>query len=154
MATHDENPAHTPPKSIVPIFIGGLFMIALFALAVRLLMAWTPDLPDEDAARGEERTKAREELTTANQQRLQEWGWADKAAGTVQMPITVAMQRTIETINSSTPQAAGPVNPNAAPAPAPADATAPEAAASPAASPAAAESPAASQPEASPAPAP
>jgi cytoskeletal protein RodZ len=149
MATHDENPAHTPPKSIVPIFIGGLFMIALFALAVRLLMAWTPDLPDEDAARGAERTKAREELTTANQQRLQEWGWADKAAGTVQMPITVAMQRTIETINSSTPQPAGPVNPNAAPAPA-----APEVAASPAASPAPTEPPAASQPEASPAPAP
>ena len=151
MATHDESPSPTPPKSIGPIFVGGLFMIALFALAVRLLMAWTPDLPDEDAARGEERTKAREELTAANQQRLETWAWADKAAGTVQMPISVAMERTVASINSSTPHAAGPVNPNAAPAPAPADATAPEAAA---ASPAPAESPAASQPEASPSPAP
>lgn len=116
MSTHDEIPVHTPPKSIVPILIGSFFMIALFAIAVRLLMAWTPDLPDEDAARGEERTKAREELAAHDAQRLQEWGWADKEAGAVQMPISTAMERTIESLNSSTPQPAGPIDAAAAPA--------------------------------------
>jgi hypothetical protein len=145
-----------PPKSMVPIFIGGIFLIALFAIAVRILMAWTPDLPDEDFARGEERAKARETLTADNQKRLEEWAWADQKTGAVQMPITVAMERTIESLNSSQPKAAGPVDPNAAAVPteAPAPSPAPDAAGTPVESAAASETPASSQPGATPTPAP
>lgn len=122
--------AHTPKKSAWPLIAGALILLLVFTLVVQAFRALAPAAPDEDAARAAERTKAREELEVQDKLRLETYGWVDKAKGTVQIPITQAMELTRVEINSRPPQAAGPIVPppaEAAPAAAPAEGTPAEA---------------------------
>ena len=134
------------PKSLWPIFVGGIVLILLFVIIAKLLTAFSPAGEPEDAARIAERTKAHEDLLAENKQKLETYAWVDKAKGSVQIPISQAMSLTMAEINQRTPAPAGPINPPAAP-------PAPEAAAPTAETPAPA-APAATPAPAQPAPAP
>ena len=102
-------------KPLWRILAGGLILLLLFLLAVKLLTGLAP-LPDEDAARAAERAKAYADLQTENAKKLETYAWADKAKGAVQIPIERAMELAIAELNSKQPVPAGPV---ATPAPSP-----------------------------------
>jgi hypothetical protein len=106
-----------------------MVLLLIFVLVVRLLTGLAP-VPDEDAARAEERAKARADLQAENAKKLEAYAWVDQAKGTVQIPIARAMELVIAELNSQKPAPAGPI---ATPAPSPETAPSPEA--SPGASP-------------------
>lgn len=97
-----------------------LILLVGAALAVKLLLGVNADLPAEDAARIAERLKARDELATANQTRLNTYAWTDQSTGAVQIPIAVAMELTVADLQSRRPEPAGLVVPLADTAPDPA----------------------------------
>jgi hypothetical protein len=113
-----------PPKSVWPIFVIGFVALALFLLGSKALLSLSGPAADEGAARSEERTKAYTDLQAENQKLLGSFAWADKAKGTVQIPIELAVQLTIPRLQSQLP---APANPIVAPAVPPA----PDAGASP-----------------------
>ena len=119
------------PKPLWRVVAGGMVLLLLFVIAVKLLTGLAP-APDEDAARAAERAKAYADLQAENAKRLETYAWVDKAKGTVQIPIDRAMDLAIAELNSRQPAPAGPI---ATPAPSPE--------ASPAASPSTAATPAA-----------
>ena len=119
------------PKPLWRVVAGGMVLLLLFVLAVKLLTGLAP-APDEDAARAAERAKAYADLQAENAKRLETYAWVDKAKGTVQIPIDRAMDLAIAELNSKQPAPAGPI---ATPAPSPE--ASPAASPSPAATPAA-----------------
>lgn len=111
--------AHTPKQSAWPFIAGALVLLLVFTLVLQAFRALAPSVPEEDAARAAERTKAREELEALNAERLETYAWVDKTKGTVQIPITQAMELTRVELSSRLPQPAGPLVPapaNAVPA--------------------------------------
>ena len=119
------------PKPLWRVVAGGMVLLLLFVIAVKLLTGLAP-APDEDAARAAERAKAYADLQAENAKRLENYAWVDKAKGTVQIPIDRAMDLAIAELNSKQPAPAGPI---ATPAPSPE--ASPAASPSPAATPAA-----------------
>ena len=117
------------PKTLWRVIAGGMVLLLIFVLVVRLLTGLAP-VPDEDAARAEERAKARADLQAENAKKLEAYAWVDQAKRTVQIPIARAMELVIAELNSQKPAPAGPI---ATPAPSPETAPSPEA--SPGASP-------------------
>ncbi|MEI6338370.1 MAG: hypothetical protein WCQ57_07280 [Verrucomicrobiota bacterium] len=99
--------SHKP--SFWPVLLGGIALVLVFAFAVKILMASTPALPEEDAARAVERAKARVDLEAENKMKLETYAWTDKAKGAVQIPITQAMELTVAAAQGRQPQPAGPV---------------------------------------------
>lgn len=122
-------------SKIWPIFVGGLVLIFLFALAVKALVSANPPAGEEDAARAAERSKALEELRAENAVKLSTYAWVDKTKGQVQVPLALAKEIAMTRLNSRPPAPAGPITPAAAPAPETAPA-APAPEAQPAAAPA------------------
>jgi len=113
---------HTSQKSAWLVIAGALILLLVFAFAVKILTGMAAPVPDEDAARATERAKAREVLDAENKLKLETFAWADKAKGTVQIPIKQAMELTVAELQGKQPQPAGPIA-----TPAPAAAPAPEA---------------------------
>jgi hypothetical protein len=103
------------PKPLWRVLAGGMILILLFVLAVKLLTGLAP-VPDEDAARAAERAKAYADLQAENAKKLENYAWVDKAKGAVQIPIERAMELVIPELNSKQPVPAGPI---ATPAPSP-----------------------------------
>lgn len=101
-------------KPLRRVLAGGMILLLLFVLAVKLLTGLAP-APD-DAARAAERAKAYADLQAENAKKLETYAWADKAKGAVQIPIERAMELAIAELNSKQPAAAGPI---ATPAPSP-----------------------------------
>jgi hypothetical protein len=101
--------AHPSSKPFWPIFLGGILLLLVFAVAVKLLVAWAPVSPDDDAARAAERTKAREELEADNRKKLETYAWADKTKASVEIPIKRAMELTLADLNGRQPGPAGPI---------------------------------------------
>ena len=105
------------PKSAWPIYLFGFIALALFLIGALALLSSSGPPPDEGAARSEEPTKAYADLQTENKTQLESFAWADKAKGTVQIPIDLAIQLTLPRLQSQQPSPAGPINaPVAAPA--------------------------------------
>jgi len=125
--------SQTRSRSVWPIFIVGLILMALFYLGSQYLLSSNPT-PDEEAARAELRAKNLEELQKDNEQKLNHYSWADKAKGTVRIPVDKAMELVIPTLRQTRPHPAYPIE-SATPAPAasakPQASPAPSAAASP-----------------------
>ncbi len=109
------------PRPFWSLFVVGLLLILLFAVATKLLRAWASPGTDEDAARAAERMAVHAELVASNATRLGTYAWVDKSKGTVQIPISQAIELTIQQINTRPPAPAGPITPAAAPAAAPAN---------------------------------
>jgi hypothetical protein len=138
------------------LLAGGIALLLIFLIAVRLLMGLAP-APDEEAVRGAERAKAYQELQAENAKKLQHYAWVDKAKGAVQIPIERAMELTIVELNSKKPAPAGPIAtpaPTPPPAPGATPPPAPAAPAAPAVSPSPAPAPPAATPAVSPSPGP
>jgi hypothetical protein len=57
------------PKTLWRVIAGGMVLLLIFVLVVRLLTGLAP-VPDEDAARAEERAKARADLQAENAKKL------------------------------------------------------------------------------------
>lgn len=109
--------AKTP--SLWPIFAGGLVMIALFlGLNQWLVGNSVGDADPEEAARAEVRVKNLAELRTENQAKLESYAWVDRAKGTVQIPISAAMEKAVLELKESRPRPAYPVVVADAPPPA------------------------------------
>ncbi|MGC2579270.1 MAG: hypothetical protein WA376_17035, partial [Terrimicrobiaceae bacterium] len=87
------------PKTLWRVTAGGMVLLLIFVLVVRLLTGLAP-VPDEDAARAEERAKARADLQAENAKKLEAYAWVDQAKGTVQIPIARAMELVIAELNS------------------------------------------------------
>lgn len=107
-------------KPIWKIFIVGLLMLALFWLLVKLLLNWSPEGANDDAAAAEVRLKNLAELRASNEVELNQYGWVDQQKGIVRIPIADAMNLVTQSINQQAPRAAYPVQaaaPVAAPAP-------------------------------------
>jgi hypothetical protein len=103
------------PKPLRRVLAGGMVLLLLFVLAVKLLTGLAPT-PDADAARAAERAKAYADLQAENAKKLENYAWVDKAKGTVQIPIERAMELVVPELNSKRPVPAGPI---ATPAPSP-----------------------------------
>jgi hypothetical protein len=124
------------PKPLWRVLAGGMILILLFVLAVKLLTGLAP-VPDEDAARAAERAKAYADLQAENAKKLENYAWVDKAKGAVQIPIERAMELAIPELNSRQPAPAGPIA-TPAPSPAASPVSSPSPAVTPAAQPTAA----------------
>lgn len=113
--------------SLWPFFALGLLMLLLFWGANKWLIGSGASNPEpEEAVRAELRIKNLADLRTENVQKLETYAWADRAKGTVQIPIADAMKLILPDLNASAPRPAYPVvvTPSApapaVPAPAPA----------------------------------
>ena len=107
-------------RSPWPAVAGAVVLIASFGVAAKLLTSWSPPPPPEDAARAAERAKAYEDLRVENATRLETYAWADRAKGTVQIPIRRAMELTLAELAARPPAPAGPIATPTPASPAPA----------------------------------
>src|SRR3954447_12486957 len=85
-----ENPTRTPTGILT--FLGGLVVLAIFAL---LVVAWVRrEAPGNDieTRRAEARKAARVELQKNHEQQMQTTGWIDKSKGIAHVPIADAMK--------------------------------------------------------------
>lgn len=113
----------TGARSVWPMFFGALVMIAIFWGAAWLLRSG-PSGATDDLERAEVRRTNLEELTTADQEELENYGWIDREKGIVRLPIKQAMELQIAKLNEQEPRAAYPIatpvpvvpTPDAAPA--------------------------------------
>jgi hypothetical protein len=73
------------PKPLWRVLAGGMFLLLLFVLAVKLLTGLAP-APDEDAARAAERAKAYADLQAENAKKLETYAWADRPRAPCKFP--------------------------------------------------------------------
>ncbi|GAB4178202.1 MAG: hypothetical protein Fur0032_18590 [Terrimicrobiaceae bacterium] len=106
-----------PPRALWPVFLGSLLGLALFLFGAKALLSIPGPVPPEDAARAAERAKAWADLQTENNAKLNTLAWADKAKGTVQLPIGLAMNLTVERLAGQTPRPVPTATPEPEPAP-------------------------------------
>jgi len=93
-----------PPKALWPVFVWSLLALVLFLVGTKALLSIPGPVQPEDAARSAERTKAWADLQTEDAAKLTTLAWADKAKGTVQLPIDLAMNLTVERLAGQSPR--------------------------------------------------
>jgi hypothetical protein len=120
---------HHQPRGIFSTWLGVVLLFAFFALLALVVLKAAPRGTNFEKKRAEARRKKLEDAQKENLTALTSYAWADKAKGTVRIPINDAMQIMLVELPSKKPTAAGPI---AAASPA-APATSPGASASPAA---------------------
>ncbi len=145
MEPHPADSASVRPRSIWPMFLGGLLLFALFAFAVVWLRA-AVNLTgaDEEALRAAQRVEILAKVNEANEAKISGYSWTDKAKGTVSIPVDQALPLALAKLQASPPRPAYPVDPAvplgsalkpgglAAPAPTPPPFAAPASAVTPA----------------------
>jgi len=92
-----------------PLILGGLGLLLLFAVGIRLLL-WSVPVADPDAARAEERRKALADLRVENDKKLNTYAVVDQAAGHYRIPISQAMTLTVAELQTRKPEPAGPIS--------------------------------------------
>lgn len=92
-----------------PFFLAGLVMLLLFWGINKWLMDGGGNPEPEEAARAEVRIKNLADLRAENAAKLEKYAWVDRAKGSVQIPITQAMELVLPELNASRPRAAYPV---------------------------------------------
>lgn len=92
-----------------PFFLTGLVMLLLFWGINKWLMGDGGNVEPEEAARAEVRIKNLADLRAENATKLEKYAWVDRAKGSVQIPITQAMELVLPELNASQPRAAYPV---------------------------------------------
>lgn len=116
MSLNANESVNSTTKSVWPIFIVGLGMIALFWGATEVIRSWIPTGSNEEEVRSAERVKNLQELEETNRKELEGYSWADKAKGVVRIPIERAMDLEVAVLNEKKPTRAYPVQTPAAPA--------------------------------------
>lgn len=113
--------AYEPRRSSVwPMFVAGIALSLIFFGATSIIRSWTPNETTVDEARDAERRTNLQTLKESNREALETYGWVDRDAGTVRIPIQRAMELEIAALNQRQPAPAYPVDPDLAAAPAPA----------------------------------
>jgi hypothetical protein len=121
---------HHQPRGIFSTWLGVVLLFAFFALLALVVLKAAPRGTNFEKKRAEARRKKLEDAQKENLTALTSYAWADKAKGTVRIPVDHAMQIMLVELPSKKPTAAGPI---AAASPAAAPATSPGTSASPAA---------------------
>jgi hypothetical protein len=93
-----------PPQAPWPVFVIGFLMLLLFLAGTQFLLQSPGPAPEEDAGRSAERAKAYADLQAEDARKLGEFAWADRAKGTVQVPISQAMQLAAARLANSPPR--------------------------------------------------
>lgn len=113
----DETHQPNAPRALWPVFVFALLALMLFFIASKLLPLLGGPLPDEDAARSAERAKAYADLTAEDTQKLGSYAWVDRAKGSVQVPVEVAIKLAQQRLAAIEPGTPAPVVEPATPAP-------------------------------------
>jgi hypothetical protein len=107
---------HSPAKSksIWPMFIGTFVLFALFAVFVQwMLNSGDRAAFDEEGIRAKERYEILQKVTDENSNLTTGYAWADRAKGTVRIPLDRAMEIALQKLSAQgEPKPAGPVDPN------------------------------------------
>lgn len=115
MASEASKAASRKAPALWPIFVIGLLMLVLFWIVNKGLLGWDVSNPEpEEAARAALRAKNLSELQAENASKLDSYAWVDRAKGSVQIPVSAAMDLVLADLNASGPRAAYPVTPPAA----------------------------------------
>jgi hypothetical protein len=101
---------NAPKKSGAWFVVFALVLLGLFFAATLIFRGGAEATTDpEDAARDAERIKNLADLQAEDAKKLNEYAWADQAAGTVRIPINEAMKLVLADLNSKKPAPAYPV---------------------------------------------
>ena len=107
---------HSPAKSksIWPMFIGTFVLFALFAVFVQwMLNSGDREAFDEEAIRAKQRYEILQKVTDENNNLTTGYAWADRAKGTVRLPLDRAMELAQQKLAAQgEPRPAYPVDPN------------------------------------------
>lgn len=119
MSDLSHSPQSGTKKSIWPIVVGGLLMMLIFYMGSKYLIATAPADADEDSLRGIERMEILKAHLEAEAPKLTTFAWIDRNAGTVQIPVDLAMELTVASLAArSDVRPAYPINPEETSAPA------------------------------------
>jgi hypothetical protein len=92
-----------------PFFALAMMLLLIFWGANIWLTRWQGgDADPEEAQRAEFRAKTLAELRANDAKKLGSYAWVDRAKGSVQIPITEAMELVVSEINNAKPHAAYP----------------------------------------------
>ena len=101
-------------KSIWPMFAGAFVLFALFAVFVQwMVSSWNREAFDEDAIRAKERYEILKKVQDENAGLTSGYAWADRAKGTVRIPLERAMELAVAKLSAQgEPKPAGAIDPN------------------------------------------
>ena len=101
-------------KSIWPIFAGTFVIFALFAVMVQFLLnSGDREAFDEEAIRSKERYEILKKVTDENNGLTTGYSWADRAKGSVRIPLDRAVQLALAKLSAQgEPRPAGAIDPN------------------------------------------
>ncbi|MGA1123286.1 MAG: hypothetical protein ACO3YO_01695 [Chthoniobacterales bacterium] len=101
-------------KSIWPMFVGAFAIFAVFAVLVQwLLNTGNRQIADQDAARAKERVEILKIINDENAALTTGYGWADRAKGTVRIPLDRAMEMAVARLSAQgEPRPADAIDPN------------------------------------------
>ena len=105
---------HSPAKSksIWPMFIGTFLLFALFAVFVQwMLNSGDREAFDEEAIRAKQRYEILQKVTDENNNLTTGYAWADRAKGTVRIPLDRAMELAVAKLSAQgEPKPAGAID--------------------------------------------
>jgi hypothetical protein len=84
-----------PPKSMIPTFLGGIALFALFGALTLYVLNSRPVGQDYDTKRGVERLTKRQKLNADEQQLLATYGVVNAPNGVYHIPIEKAVELTL-----------------------------------------------------------
>ena len=101
-------------KSIWPMFAGTFVIFALFAVVVQFLLnSGDREAFDEEAIRSKERYEILKKVTDENNDLTTGYSWADRAKGTVRIPLDRAVELALAKLSAQgEPRPAGAIDPN------------------------------------------
>ncbi|MFM8885891.1 MAG: hypothetical protein ACKOKC_05710 [Chthoniobacterales bacterium] len=109
-----EHVPHSPAKSksIWPMFAGTFVIFALFALAVQWMVnSGDRQAFDEEAIRAKQRYEILQKINDENHNLTAGYAWADRAKGTVRIPLDLAMELAVQKLSAQgEPKPAGAID--------------------------------------------
>jgi hypothetical protein len=91
---------HAKSKSIWPMFAGAFVIFALFAVVVQFLVnSGDREAFDEEAIRAKERYEILKKIEDENNNQTTGYAWADRAKGTVRIPLDRAMEIAVQKLS-------------------------------------------------------
>lgn len=112
METPTSNPGSKRSRSIWPMFAGALLLFVLFGGAVKWVVSSTDRAAfDEEALRAKQRMEILAKVTDENNALTTTYAWADRAKGTVRIPVDRAVELAIAKLAAVPPHPAYAVDP-------------------------------------------
>jgi hypothetical protein len=101
-------------KSIWPMFVGAFVIFAVFAAFVQwMISSGDRESFDEEAIRSKERYEILQKINEENAGLTTGYAWADRAKGTVRIPLERAMEMAVAKLSAQGgPRPAGAIDPN------------------------------------------